>query len=722
MEKRKQTIKWVIPAVLLLFLTGIVILVRQTGSFGYSDRQISGVEAANEMEAVSSVRPDLGNGALTYVEVEELLEQIHLEEYITYEKKTGARRITRKDWHEIYEQILDYLEAGERIRKEELLVLGIDESADQVFTSGGTYQAKGNHLEEFQSYTFYVSGRDLLGIVEKKEGEAVLSNAFLKSIEDQTAEILFDQREYSLHTGGDADMAEIVCDLVFEDGKIREIRKKEETIEGNLITLDEKEIEIEGYGKIPLAERVPVYKRYGTLEEKTLKDIVIGNMNVQYVVGQGSVQAVLLKEPADIRNIRVLLLNGSSPYYENIWLNADGPITVQTGERSEERAAGSLLAAGELLADADSCRVTGADGGKIYLAGGDGTRTSLGYPGTLELRKADGGYTVVNEVSFEVYICGILPSEMPEKFGFEALKAQAVCARTYAYMQLMRGDYAALGAHIDDSTNYQVYNKQEGGEKSKRAVEDTSGLVLKYQGNVIESYYYSTSCGHTGTMEDWNENEEEYPYLVNLWVKETQDGSDLSKEKNFRKYITQADDACYDGKVPYFRWTASLDFNGKDEAVRSILTEAKNKESKNITCYMGDEGNPKDTLEGFGAVTEVSVQKRGKSGAVKILKVTFENGTALVTNEYNIRKVLGAAMTELTCQDGSKKTDMNVLPSAYAIIDYSVEDKKASVLGGGFGHGIGMSQYGADGMAGAGKSYEEILTFFYRGVGIESMY
>lgn len=59
--------------------------------------------------------------------------------------------------------------------------------------------------------------------------------------------------------------------------------------------MDQSQIEIEGYGKIPLAKRVPVYKIYGTLEEKTFQDIVIGNMDVQYVVGNGKVQAVLLK-------------------------------------------------------------------------------------------------------------------------------------------------------------------------------------------------------------------------------------------------------------------------------------------------------------------------------------------------------------------------------------------------------------------------------------------
>ena len=65
----------------------------------------------------------------------------------------------------------------------------------------------------------------------------------------------------------------------------------------------------------------------------------------------------------------------------------------------------------------------------------------------------------MNSVPFETYLTAVVPSEMPSTYEKEALKAQAVCARSYAYIQLMRADLAAFGAHINDSTSYQVYNK-----------------------------------------------------------------------------------------------------------------------------------------------------------------------------------------------------------------------------------------------------------------------
>ncbi len=77
-----------------------------------------------------------------------------------------------------------------------------------------------------------------------------------------------------------------------------------------------------------------------------------------------------------------------------------------------------------------------------------------------------------------------------QAFSPEALKTQAVCARSYVYMQLMRADLAAYGAHINDSTSYQVYNKVEKTKESVAAVDATCGQVLTWNGKVVEAYYF----------------------------------------------------------------------------------------------------------------------------------------------------------------------------------------------------------------------------------------
>ena len=214
----------------------------------------------------------------------------------------------------------------------------MDEKKKSVDTSIGSFSLQGITLEEMKQYRLYVTDQKILGIVkQEKKSESTLANVYLKTLADGKAVVFFCGKEYEFDTKStDGELSNTVCDLVFEKEKIKEIRKKQDTITGNLITMDQSQIEIEGYGKIPLAKWVPVYKIYGTLEEKTFQDIVIGNMDVQYVVGNGKVQAVLLKEPANIKNIRVLLLNEGSPYYENIYLTSEQKMKITLGKEKRE--------------------------------------------------------------------------------------------------------------------------------------------------------------------------------------------------------------------------------------------------------------------------------------------------------------------------------------------------------------------------------------------------
>lgn len=158
----------------------------------------------------------------------------------------------------------------------------------------------------------------------------------------------------------------------------------------------------------------------------------------------------------------------------------------------------------------------------------------------MEVRRYEEGYTLVNALPLETYLTAVVPSEMPSSYQIEALKAQAVCARSYAYIQLLRADLAKYGAHIDDSTAYQVYNKNTPTAESKRAVEETSGQVLTYEGNIIEAYYFSTSMGYTDTAEIWNvEDLSSYGYLKSACLNSSTFDGDLSKEEDFLSYISE---------------------------------------------------------------------------------------------------------------------------------------------------------------------------------------
>ena len=104
---------------------------------------------------------------------------------------------------------------------------------------------------------------------------------------------------------------------------------------------------------------------------------------------------------------------------------------------------------------------------------------------------------VINEVRIEDYLKQVVPSEMPESFDIEALKAQAVAARTYALSDYLKGRYVRDGFHVKDTVESQVYNNQFENSKATKAIEATSGKVLLYNDKPIDAKYFSTSSGFT---------------------------------------------------------------------------------------------------------------------------------------------------------------------------------------------------------------------------------
>ena len=261
-----------------------------------------------------------------------------------------------------------------------------------------------------------------------------------------------------------------------------------------------------------------------------------------------------------------------------------------------------------------------------------------------------------------------------------------------------------------------MYNKQERDEKTTAAVLDTAGTVIRYQGETAEAYYFSTSAGVTGNGDAWHLDEDpKYGYLSGSLVKEGGGETDLSTEEAFAAFIAQPDTAAYENGKPYFRCTAAGDFSSEEtqNKMKEIIVTRKEKTPKDISFYNA-KGREKKDMNGFGSLVRLAVTGRSKNGVILQLKLEYENGSILVGNEYNVRSLLGAGVKELTLSDGSKR-ESALLPSAYTTL-IPLENGTYRMDGGGYGHGIGMSQNGAQGMALAGKSCGEILQFFFQDI------
>lgn len=320
------------------------------------------------------------------------------------------------------------------------------------------------------------------------------------------------------------------------------------------------------------------------------------------------------------------------------------------------------------------------------------------YQGTLEIWPVEGGFVLINEVPLETYLSYVVPSEMPSGYSAEALKAQAVCARTYAWKHLQSYGYPEYEAHVDDSVSYQVYNNQGIAESTTLAVQETSGQILTYEGQPITAYYFSTSCGYTGDEEVWLEGDAALtPYLQGKTVNEAGEALQMNEEAVFASFIKETDETCFDSSMSWYRWETELD---------------------------------KETLESrlpvhVGNVQGIEVLERNSGGALHKICIHGKKDDYIVETEYEIRSILNVRGEEIIRADGSVAEGGSLLPSAYMVITPICDQKGTltgfSFLGGGFGHGVGMSQNAANEMAKQGKTYEEILQFFYTGVDLTNL-
>jgi stage II sporulation protein D len=351
----------------------------------------------------------------------------------------------------------------------------------------------------------------------------------------------------------------------------------------------------------------------------------------------------------------------------------------------KKKSDGAIININTYMNQSELTRYTLEDAQGLIVCDKDGNALEEVFEGKLHFHLEPQGIVMVNEVSMETYLKYVLPSEMPRNFGAEALKAQAVCARTYAYVHMNNQSYAKYGANIDDTTNFQAYHNTYRTEETDAAVMATAGEVATYNGELISCYYFSTSPGVTNNITSWGGDESEYIACSGF---EFSNGLDLTKDADFSRFMTQQV-VSYDAVSNFYRWKAVLD-----------ISSVREKEK--------------------GALKAVTVKKRNEAGYVTELELSFEKQSQILKKENEIRKALGKYLQEVILQNEQVRTELSMLPSACFEVLVNA-DGQIVLRGGGSGHGIGMSQYGARGIAEKGYSYKEILDYYYENIVVKKL-
>lgn len=536
-----------------------------------------------------------------------------------------------------------------------------------------------------------------------------------------------------LEDGSLYDTFEDIADLYFREGALAYLETYKQKVSGKLLSVSDETIELEGAGFYPYEESLPVYKLYGQKEAYTKSDLKIGYDFTDFVLDEdGVIIAGLVTREEKMDSIRVVIKTTgfASAYHESITLTCDTDFLL-----NEEH----HLAGEEVVISSDDSRF---QNDRIYIRPETNlARTSISsierdqgvpaYRGNFEIARKSEGLLLINELLLEEYLYSVVPSEMPASYPSEALKAQAISARTYAYQRMLHSGLKEYGAHVDDSAAFQVYNNIKESENTTLAIRDTQGLVAAIGNELAETYYYSTSCGFGTDIGAWHSgSEEQYTYLTakhisNIEAQADEVAQNITDEENFRNYISTVWETDYESSEGWYRWKYDTTLNL--DRLNENLLQRYEASAKSILVSDADNGFVSSKPPVFTQITRMAVVKRESGGVIDELLIEGREGAVKVVGEHAVRAVLANEGGKVIRQDGSESTVSSLLPSAFCVLDVQVDSDTNSIVaytvtGGGYGHGIGMSQNAARAMADTGMTCENILQFFYEGISLTNMY
>jgi stage II sporulation protein D len=263
------------------------------------------------------------------------------------------------------------------------------------------------------------------------------------------------------------------------------------------------------------------------------------------------------------------------------------------------------------------------------------------YRGSIELLKRGKTVNVINLVSLEDYLFSVVPSEMPASWEMEALKAQAVAARTYALHNILHPKF--LDYHLEADVSSQMYSgKMREHPSSTKAVLATKGIVMIYEDQLVQAFYHSNSGGVT--------------------------------------------------EIPEMVWGMKLDYMKSIASIYCMKTENLAWEVRLTPHFLIE----KFALR-IGKIQDISILERSPSGRARKLLIKGSEGEKELLGQEFRMSVGGVKVRSLLFDIEKTPTDFKL-------------------TGKGFGHGVGMSQWGSFNMAKEGKTYEDILKFYYTGV------
>ncbi|MFS0821221.1 SpoIID/LytB domain-containing protein [Bacillus sp. 1P02SD] len=530
-------------------------------------------------------------------------------------------------------------------------------------------------------------------------------------------------------------------------------------------------LELELQGTKKLAKNYDVTLRgKNRVYQKSLSDVRVGAENVTVRVNhKDQITKIFIDGPTPIETMRVgIMTTGfASVDHDTIVLSSQAGLEI-VDKVAEET---FVVPANEKITFTPSendLTVTSATGevlysttNRLYAFTEEGSKIKVenitrasgdpSYRGFFEITTSETGdkLNLINEVDFEQYLYQVVPSEMPAYFGLNALKAQAVAARTYALGDYISDRFAKDGFFVLDSVMSQVYNNTPENTATTQAVNETAGVImLGEDGSLVDARYYSTSGGYGASKHQvWAEADGTFPSKVLPYLiaqSHTFDPNDPSKmleidtqnEAEILEFYKTLSYTGYDGNSPWFRWKVSLSKEELENTINANLASRQAADPKFVLTQneAGEFVSQPIPAEGIGEFVDMYVAKRGDGGNIMELVIEGTTGTYKIIKEYNIRFTIrpsnaftkgeNVVLHRATAGSSDYTGTLNnytILPSAFFGFELD-EENGVTFYGGGNGHGVGMSQYGAYYLGTTlGYEFNRILTSYYPNMTLESI-
>ena len=375
--------------------------------------------------------------------------------------------------------------------------------------------------------------------------------------------------------------------------------------------------------------------------------------------------------------------------------------------------------------------VTGADTVRTWFKG-------YRYYGGFRYERIGGGdLTVVNIVDLETYIKGVVPYEMSSSWPLEALKVQAVCARSYAYINIHSGKHTSYHFDVCNTTDCQAYygagtnsSSYQATERTDQAVDETAGEYAWYDGQVIEAFYSSSHGGASESVYNvWGTSLEQYPYLCGV---EDPYEADMASKNSYSSWTVSYTSSELAQRLENYGYDASSGIEsltltysdlgnviqvrvnyrdgGSDtirpSSMRSVFGISSIRFTVNGQAASSGSGTTSSSGGGLTANGSTSLDSQGTytviSGSGSLSQAGLD-GLYAISGSGSITPAEDAASGGGSGTDTPTGTQVTVSGSSY------------SFQGSGNGHQLGLSQYGAWAMAERGFTYDEIIEFYYPG-------